>query len=132
MTDAPVILNQLFDLQIFVNNGSEQEVDLTIRMPLEALTRPIRTPASEDVFVTTEQMIDIYYSEYEHRTPAFLPLVPETVMGIVCPGECATVSVRLLPVREGLHTIKRLVITDNRSNREFEVSPVLQIRAIKQ
>ncbi|PJF19837.1 hypothetical protein PSACC_00339 [Paramicrosporidium saccamoebae] len=73
-------------------------------------------------------MMDVYYSKYENLTLTFLPLAPEVHVGLVPPGKCATVYLKFLPIREGLHWIKRLQVTDQLTGHRFDLHQVLEVR----
>lgn len=76
-------MNEPFYLRVLVSNETLIERDLIIRKPLEAssLRGQSNRRRDEKDFLTNEQMIDVYYSEYERYTNSFLPLEVETVIG---------------------------------------------------
>lgn len=122
-------MNEIFQLKIFVNNDSDTERDLVIRKPFESGSKStISKRTTEGPFISAEQMIDLYYSKYENLAASFLPLVPEIDVGLLPPGKCATVYMKFLPIRGGLHWIRRLRVTDRLSGHRFDLRQVLEIR----
>lgn len=81
----PVFLNEPTFLEIFINNRSPADRDLVFKIPIEGRCSVNKTKVNNDneVLVDAGKLAQLFRSEFEAYTPAFLPLQPELVAGYI-------------------------------------------------
>lgn len=110
--------------------------DLLLSIPLEgigSLDDKGEDASIEDAgypFVSNETMLDLFLSDPERSCSAFVPLCRETVIGMLRPGESTSVNIKLLPIKQGKHWIKKLVLFDRIAENKQEIFKVICIHVL--
>lgn len=86
-----ILLNEPFDVKVFINNGSSSEHDLILSLPIEnsmdkdtpsrSQSLTIRENGQALGEVSPQGQVMRAYAEYDMMAPAFVPLTAEMSIG---------------------------------------------------